>query len=107
MNLSSNVKLLERGEISIKTTIIGTEAENMEYNSEMYVPATVAYASLDFQNRRDLIPDDVRWPTYLTDNDLYYNPELRNRVYTELGLDPNKSYYQLAKEMGVDLARFY
>ena len=107
LNLSNNVKLLDRGELSLKTKITGTEADNLGYRSNMYVPATITYASLDFQNSRELIPENVRWPSYLKDNDLYYNPELRNKIYGDLGLDPDKSYYELSKEMGFDLARFY
>jgi hypothetical protein len=107
LNLSFPVKLLDRGELSLITKIIGQEAEDMGYRSTMYVPATVAYSSLYFQNRIDLIPEDVRWPSYLIENDLCYNPELRKRIYKEIGLDPNKSYYELSKEMGFDLARFY
>lgn len=73
----------------------------------MCVPITVAYASLHFQNRRDLIPEDVRRESYLEDNDLYYHPELRRKIYADLNIDPDKSYYDLSKEMGFDLERFY
>ena len=107
LNLSSNVKLLDRGELSLKTKITGNEAENMGYRSNMNVPLTIANASLYFQNKQDLIPEDIRRSSYLKDQDLIYNPELRNRIYHDLGLDPNKSYYELSKEMGFDLARFY
>ncbi len=107
LNLSNDTKLLDRGELSIKTKIVGKEAEDLGYRSSMYVPATIAYASLDFQNRRDLIPDDVRWPQYIKDKDLIYHPELRRKIYSDLNLDHNKSYYELSKEMGFDLERFY
>ncbi|WP_185246558.1 Imm26 family immunity protein [Chryseobacterium bernardetii] len=107
LNLSNNVKFLDRGELSLRTKITGNEAESIGYKSNMCVPLTVANASLDFQERRDLIPEDIRRPSYLKDNDLYYNPELRTKIYSDLNLDPDKSYYELSKEMGFDLARFY
>jgi hypothetical protein len=34
-------------------------------------------------------------------------PEQRTKVYNDLKIDPEKSYYELSKEMGFDLARFY
>ncbi|MGE8553391.1 MAG: Imm26 family immunity protein [Chryseobacterium jejuense] len=107
LNLSNNVKFLDRGELSLRTKITGNEAESIGYKSNMCVPLTVANASLDFQGKRDLIPEDIRRPSYLKDNDLYYNPELRAKIYTELNIDPDKSYYELSKEMGFDLERFY
>ena len=73
----------------------------------MNVPLTIANSSLFFQKRTDLIPEDIRWPVYLTDRDLLYNQELRTQIYASLDIDPDKSYYELSKEMGFDLARFY
>jgi len=107
LNLSGNVRFLDRGELSLRTNIKENESENMNYKSNMCVPLTVANASLDFQGRRDLIPEDIRRPSYLKDNDLYYNPELRNRIFADLAIDPDKSYYELSKEIGYDLERFY
>lgn len=107
LNSENNLKLLDRGELSLKTKISAQEGQDLEYRSNMMVPITVANASLHFQNRPDLIPEDIRWPSYLIENDLYYNPKLRNKIYHDLGIDPNKSYYELSKEMGFDLARFY
>ena len=107
LNLSFPVKILDRGELSLITKIKGQEAEDMGYSSNMMVPLTVADASLYFQNRADLISENKRWPSYLIENDLCYNPELRKKIYQDLGLDPDKRYYELSKEMGFDLARFY
>jgi len=43
----------------------------------------------------------------ITDRDLLYNQELRHKIYADLNIDPGKSYYELSKEKGFDLARFY
>ena len=68
--------------------------------------SSVSTIILALQNREDLI-DGEYFPDSLTDLDLYYHPEIRNKIYQDLGLDPDKSYYELSKEMGFDLARFY
>jgi len=107
LNRSNNHIYLDRGEISIKTNISIDEGDKLGFKTKIYVPPTIADACLHFQNRRDLIPEDVRWPIYLENNDLLYNQELRNKIYTDLNIDPDKSYYELSKEMGFDLARFY
>lgn len=39
--------------------------------------------------------------------DLRYTPDLRARVYEEIGEDPNQSYYEMALKHGYDLARFF
>lgn len=107
LNYGSNQVRLCRGELAIPTNISKESAEQIGFKSNMNVPLTIACASLHFQDKRDLIPEDIRYPVYLTDRDLLYNQELRNKVYADLNLDPKKSYYELAKEMGFDLARFY
>lgn len=76
------------------------ENDNTEYIE------VILDACLALQNREDLI-DGEYYPESLTDLDLYFHPEKRNKIYAELGLDPAKSYYELSKEMGFDLARFY
>ena len=98
---------LSRGELNLQTTLLESSFDEFKYQISSCVPRILLHASLDFQNRRDLIPEDIRRSSYLKDQDLIYNPELRNRIYHDLGLDPNKSYYELSKEMGFDLARFY
>ncbi|WET50002.1 hypothetical protein PYS58_02495 [Chryseobacterium indologenes] len=107
LNIMSNIVKLDRGEISLKTNMNIKDNIIDNFNSEMYVPATIAYASLDFQNKRELIPEDARWPEYIKNGDLLYHPELRRKIYNDLNIDPDKSYYELSKEMGFDLARFY
>ncbi|SDI39743.1 Imm26 family immunity protein [Chryseobacterium jejuense] len=107
LNIMSNIVKLDRGEISLKTNMNIKDNIIDNFNSEMYVPATIAYASLDFQNKRELIPEDARWPEYIKNGDLLYHTELRRKIYNDLNIDPDKSYYELSKEMGFDLERFY
>lgn len=107
LNYGSNKVRLCRGELAFNTNLTKEVADEIGYKSMMNVPLTIANSSLFFQKRTDLIPEDIRWPVYLTDRDLLYNQELRNKIYTSLDIDPNKSYYELSKEMGFDLGRFY
>ncbi|SES08806.1 Imm26 family immunity protein [Pedobacter rhizosphaerae] len=107
LNLSNNYIHLDRGELSVKTSIKKEEAEKLGFKTGLYTPFTILNATLDFQGKRDLIPEDSRWPVYVKNIDLLYDQQLRNKIYSDLNIDPKKSYYELAKEMGFDLARFY
>ena len=107
LNYGSNKVRLCRGELAFNTNLTKEVADEIGYKSMMNVPLTIANSSLFFQKRTDLIPEDIRWPVYLTDRDLLYNQELRTQIYASLDIDPDKSYYELSKEMGFDLARFY
>ncbi|MGE8553390.1 MAG: hypothetical protein ACN6OB_05555 [Chryseobacterium jejuense] len=99
--------ILSRGELNLKTRLSEKEFKELDYQISSCVPRVLLHATLDFQKRRDLIPQEVIRPHYLIKNDLHYNNELRKVVYDNLKLDPDKSYYELSKEMGFDLARFY
>ena len=99
--------ILSRGELNLKTSLQEKQFKDLDYQISSCVPRILLHATLDFQKRRDLIPQEVIRPHYLIKNDLYYNKELRAAVYDNLNLDPNKSYYELPKEMGFDLERFY
>ena len=107
LNLTNNYIYLDRGEMSLKTTIAVSAAEKLGFKTNLFVPATIVDAALFLQNKSDMIPEEYRRPNYLTENDLYYHPTLRETIYAGLRLDPKKSYYKLAKDAGFDLARFY
>ncbi|MFK8288385.1 hypothetical protein ACI76W_03915 [Capnocytophaga canimorsus] len=102
-----------RGELAFLTTIGNTEMEEKNYDYKSLVSGTGLLVSICvcLQGRMDLSTLESKTIDYsdnfLKDKDLLYNPEFRTRIYTELGLDPNKSYYELSKELGFDLARFY
>lgn len=99
--------ILSRGELNLKTSLLEKQFKELDYQISSCVPRILLHATLDLQKRRDLIPQDVIRPYYLIKNDLHYNKELRTIIYDNLKLDPNTSYYELSKEMGLDLARFY
>jgi hypothetical protein len=72
-------------------------------------PEFIADLCLYLQGRKDLIEDfhEAYYEDGINRHDLLYHPELREKLYKEIGEDPNKSYYELAKEKGFDLGRFY
>ncbi len=67
----------------------------------------VVVATLDFSGRDDLIKEDAKMDNYFRDSDLRSLPDVRKRIWKLAGEDMNKSYYELAKGKGVDLARLY
>ncbi|WP_347218164.1 hypothetical protein [Chryseobacterium sp.] len=99
--------ILSCGELNLKTSLSEKHFKEQDYQISSCVPRILLHATLDFQKRRDLIPQEIIRPHYLIKNDLHYNNELRTVIYDNLKLDPNKSYYELSKEMGFDLERFY
>ncbi|WP_441899857.1 hypothetical protein [Pedobacter psychrotolerans] len=107
LNDVNGLTFLDRGELSIETKIGDQGKYNVNLKTSLNVPRFIGNACLFLQNRADLIPADVRRTDYIRDRDLLYYPELRNKIYAQLGLDPNMSYYELAKSKGFDLARFY
>jgi len=97
---------LNRGEIRLLTRLPFSEGKQIDISATLNYPTILGDASLFYQNRQDLIKRHVR-NSYLTNCNLRYHPELRKRVYEELGEDPTLSYYEFAKKRGFDLARFY
>jgi len=97
---------LHRGELSLLTRLPFKEGEQIDISDTLEYPTVLGDASLFYQNRRDLIKRYV-YDSYLTDSNLRYHPELRKRVYEEMGEDPTLSYYEFAKKRGFDLARFF
>jgi hypothetical protein len=107
LNLANNAICLDRGELSLKTKITESAAEQTGFKTNIFVPVIILDAALFLQERTDLIPADRRRSSYLKEHDLLYNPALRGKIYSDLNLDAQKSYYELSKEKGFDLARFY
>ncbi|WP_347218163.1 Imm26 family immunity protein [Chryseobacterium sp.] len=103
-NAYNEVRLM-RGELYFKTAI----KDPIQYPGVLPAPeypVVILDASLGLQGREDLIDGDY-YDESLTDLDLLYHPDERKQIYSDLNLDPNKSYYELSKEMGFDLERFY
>jgi len=97
---------LNRGEIRLLTRVPFSEGKQIDIRATLEYPDVLGDASLFYQSRQDLIKGHV-YDSYLTDSNLRYHPELRKRVYEEIGEDPTLSYYEFSKRRGFDLARFY
>jgi len=97
---------LHRGELSLQTRLPFNEGKQIDIRSSLDYPDVLGDASLFYQSRQDLIEGYV-YDSYLTNSNLRYHPELRKRVYEEMGEDPTLSYYEFSKKRGFDLARFY
>lgn len=103
-NLNLEIQLL-RGELAFATNFKEDPKEfRVAYGAES--PLVIAHAVLVLQNRRDLIEGYQR-DEYLVKGDLLYHPVFRNKIYKDIGINPEISYYDLAKQKGFDLARFY
>jgi hypothetical protein len=105
LNSSGASVFLSRGEIRLLTRISRQENDQIKLSSSLEHPTLLGKASLFLQGRPDLIKSHV-YDSYFTDS-LRYHPELRKRVYEEMGEDPTLSYYEFSKKRGFDLARFY
>ena len=87
--------------------------EQIYYDEIKVMPSTgygyyeVVVATLDFSGRDDLIKEDAKMDNYFRDSDLRSLPDVRKRIWKLAGEDMNKSYYELAKGKGFDLARLY
>ena len=99
--VSCNDKIcLQRGELSIPTSLTRTQYENefnitgsktggINYSNALLLQGLPAYKkNIDYSNLRLL-------------------PELRKKLYEMIGENPDMPYYELALKHGKDLARFY
>lgn len=100
---------LTLGELAFPVDI----TEQIYYDEIKVMPSTgygyyeVVVATLDFSGRDDLIEEDAKMDNYFRDSDLRSLPDVRKRIWKLAGEDMNKSYYELAKGKGFDLARLY
>jgi len=101
--VNGSVKLL-RGELSIETKYNNTDDFNLRFGAEF--PIVLANQAAYVQGYSDMV-EGFHSEKSFAKMDLRNFPELRNKVYNSLNIDPDKSYYELSKEIGFDLARFY
>lgn len=97
------VKLL-RGELHFNTVYKDTDQFEINWSAEY--AEVLANECVHLQGREDLIAGE-HYSDSFKEMNLRNYPQLRNKVYEDLQLDPGKSYYELSKEKGLDLARFY
>ncbi|AJH15847.1 Imm26 family immunity protein [Myroides profundi] len=102
-NSYGKVRLL-RGELYIDTPYIDAEEFDISWSFEY--PEVLANECVYQQGKEELISGEFYSGEFENLN-LRNFPEMRTKLYEDLGLDPNKSYYELSKEMGYDLARLY
>lgn len=94
------------GELQLKTQYdrkFADEANMFPRLGNMY---WIQMAVFDYSGRRDLIEDkdDIKSNYF---NDIRNVPALRKKIYSDLGEDPDQTYYELALKHGLDLARYY
>ena len=99
--VSSNDKIcLERGELSIPTSLTRTQYEN-EFNITGTKTGGINYSNALLLQGLPAYKDRIDY------SDLRLLPELRKKLYEMIGEDPDTPYYELALKHGKDLARFY
>ena len=100
-----NENRLMRGKLNFKTKIEDPITYPGILPSYDY-PVVLVDICLALQGKENLI-DGEYYHESLTDLDLLHHPKIRTEIYKEIAIDPDKSYYELSKERGFDLARFY
>ena len=98
---------LNLGELKFNISMSMKEYEDMNVVGAKIDIVSIAFICLNMQGFNDLLEEDYQKEKTMAMYDLMYHPAIRNKIYKELNLDPNKSYYELSKEMGFDLKRFY
>lgn len=99
--VSSNDKIcLQRGELSIPTSLTRTQYEN-EFNITGSKTGGINYSNALLLQGLPAYKKNIDY------SDLRLLPELRKKLYEMIGEDPDMPYYELALKHGKDLARFY
>ena len=99
--VSSNDKIcLQRGELSIPTSLNRTQYEN-EFNITGSKTGGINYSNALLLQGLPAYKERIDY------SDLRLLPELRKKLYEMIGEDPDTPYYELALKHGKDLARFY
>ena len=105
--LSNNFICIDMGELKIKTSITEKEYDELGVRTTRVDITSIADICLNMQGLSDLLEEDYQKKQTMKRYDLMYHPSVRKKIYKELNLDPDKSYYELSKEHGFDLKRFY
>lgn len=104
----NDIICLERGELVIKTSLTRKEYDEISVGTETVSIGSVAFECAQLQGKKHLIPEDYQdIDDHIKSADLYFHPEIRNKIYKQIGEDPNQSYYEMALKHGYDLARLY
>ena len=99
--VSSNDKIcLERGELSIPTSLTRAQYEN-EFNITGSKTGGINYSNALLLQGLPAYKKNIDY------SDIRLLPELSKKLYEMIGEDPDMPYYELALKHGKDLARFY
>jgi hypothetical protein len=104
---SNNSIFLDSGELSFKTILTKKEYDEVNVHTSRVDIVSIADICLNMQGLSHLLKEDYQKEETMAMYDLMYHPSIRNKNFKELNLDPDKSYYELSKEHGFDLKRFY
>lgn len=104
---SSSSIFINFGELNFKTSLTEKEYEALDVHTQKMDIMAIVHACVNMQGMGHLLAQDYQRKRTMSKYDLMYHPSIRNRIYKELNLDPDKSYYELSKELGFDLKRFY
>jgi hypothetical protein len=97
--------MFERGEIELPLTISDEEFETMR--SYAFVPlASLPFTCVNLTGGRASLGEEAILYDLNGRNDLRYNPQ-RTTVYRALGVDPDRSYWDWATDLGLDPGRFW
>ena len=105
--LSNNFYCIDFGEFEFRTSLTEKEYDKINVPTSRVDITSIADICLNMQGLSDLLEEDYQKEETMAMYDLMYHPSVRNKIFKELTLDPDKSYYELSKELGFDLKRFY
>jgi len=104
---SNDFICIDCGELEFKTSLTEKEYDQLNVSASRIDITSVADICLNMQGFSDLLEEAYQKKRTMAKYDLMYHPSIRTKIYKELNLDPDKSYYELSKEHGFDLKRFY
>ena len=104
---SNDFICIDCGELEFKTSLTEKEYDQLNVSASRIDITSVADICLNMQGFSDLLEEAYQKKRTMAKYDLMYHPSIRTKIYKGLNLDPDKSYYELSKEHGFDLKRFY
>jgi len=104
---SNNTICINFGELKFETNFTEKEYKELGIPTRIIDITLIADICLNMQGLSDMLEEDYQKEQTMAMYDLMYHPSIRTKIYKELNLDPDKSYYDLSKELGYDLKRFH
>ena len=104
---SNDFICIDCGELEFKTSLTKKEYDQLNVSTSRITIISIANICLNMQGLSNLLAHDYQKKHTMARYDLMYHPSVRTKIFKELNLDSDKSYYELSKEHGFDLKRFY